>query len=398
MTIRFADSSDFNRVQYIATYCFPWLHKAQDKMASYARKHVKPEYVLGYYDDDDVMMAAIQILPYSIMVGGAPLSMGGIAMVSSLPEVRHGGHIASLQKESLEVMKERGQVVSMLGPFSFEFYRKYGWELGFDRMNYTIPIENLKHYSKKTGNIKQITSKDTNSINTLNDIYTAYAKQHNGCTIRDKEMWTDFVLDDPFADEFKRYAYLWSYDNDVPGGYIIYIIREGKMYIHEMIYKDTKALEGLLWFIYAHQSQIKEASWTTAADGRLHVLLPNPRIDMKLTPGMMFRVVDVEEALLKRDYPCNVDIGKELSIQIDDANAPWNKGPWQISAAGGSVCVKRTDTASIKCSIQAFSQMFLGYANAEQLAAMDRLTGDAHAIEAANKLFPLSYTFNNNGF
>jgi predicted acetyltransferase len=393
MPIRFVSDADFARVQYIATYCFPWLHQAQDKMTAYAQKHIKPEYVLGYYDDADILMAAIQMLPFRIMVGGVPLNMGGIAMVSSMPEGRHGGRIADLLKKSLEVMRERGQVVSMLGPFSFEFYRKYGWELGFDRMDYVIPVEHLKAFNHKTGKITAVTEED---IDALNDIYTAYAKKHNGCVIRDRTLWTDFVLDDPFADEYKKYSYLWHYDSGEPGGYIIYTIRDGKMNIYEMIYKGMKALEGLLWFIYAHEAQIEQAKWSTAVDERLHVLLPNPRVDMKLTPGMMFRVVDVNKALIERGYPDDID--EEFSIWITDTSAPWNEGPWHVHIAGGRAQIERTDTASLSCDIQAFSQMFLGYMPAERLAAIGRIEGEASAISAASKAFPPSATFNNNGF
>jgi len=120
-SIRFVDIDEYDRVQTIATYCFPWMHEASEKIASYLQRYVKPEYILGYYDQNDTLMAAVQALPFSIMLGGVAVKMGGIAMVSSMPEGRHGGRIAGLLKRWLEIMKERGQVVSMLGPFPLSF-------------------------------------------------------------------------------------------------------------------------------------------------------------------------------------------------------------------------------------------------------------------------------------
>lgn len=393
MPIKLASEGDFDRILYMATYCFPWLHQSYDKMAIYAKKYVKPEYVLGYYGDDDVLTAAIQMLPYSIVIGGAPLDMGGIAMVSSMPEGRHGGRIASLLRKSLEIMKERGQSVSMLGPFSFEFYRKYGWEHGFDRLDYEVPIEHIKPFSKRNGTIKPASGHD---IDALNEIYLTYAIRHNGCTVRDRTIWTDFVMDDPFSDEYKRYTYIWYYDDGRPGGYIIYIIRDGKMSIHEMIYEDIEALQGLLWFIYAHEAQISAFTWSTATDDLLRALLPNPRINAKIVSGMMFRVVDVEKALQGRGYSDGVI--EDFTIRIDDPNAPWNEGPWLIHVEDGHAEVSRSEAASLSCNIQTFSQMFLGYLSPFTLAALGRIIGDEQALASANAVFTPSPTFNNNGF
>lgn len=391
MPIRFINPGEYERAQQIVTYCFPWLHEASDESMSYKIQHINPAYVLGFYDESDELMAVAEDIPFKIMINGFPMDMGGIAMVASLPEGRHSGHVASILKRWLEIMKERGQTLSMLGPFSYEFYRKYGWELGFERMNYTVPIDRLKTFSNKMGHIRPFVKED---LNKLNDLYMIYAQNHNGCALRDKTLWTDFVLDDPFSDKYKRYAYLWFYDDDTLGGYVIYTIKDNKMNIHEMVYKDMQAEEGLLSFIYSHQSQIDQVNWSTATDERLHLILPNPRIEMKLTTNMMFRVVDVENALIKRKYP--EDLEAVFDMEISDQTAPWNQGPWHVHIFNGHADVKKIDTASVRCDIQTFSQIFLGYITAKDAARLGKLKGDK--LDVVDKSFLPSVTFNNNGF
>jgi len=393
MSIRFVNTDEYDRVQYIVTYCFPWLHEAPEESISNKAKRIVPENILGYYDESNTLMALAEDIPFKIMIDGTPMDMGGIAMVASLPEGRHDGHVANILKRWLEIMKDRGQTVSMLGPFSYEFYRKYGWELGFDRMNYTIPVEHLKTFNHKVGKIRPVTEED---VDELNDLYTIYASKHNGCAVRDKLLWTDSVLDDPFADRYGRYAYLWSRDDGTPGGYIIYTVKNNKMNIHEMIYNDVQAEEGLLWFIYSHQSQIDQVIWSTATDERLHLILPNPRIEMKLTSGMMFRVVDVGDALRKRRYPAGIDLS--FDIEISDPIALWNQGAWNVNVSNGHVRIKKIDSASIKCDIQTFSQIFLGYLTAGEAEKLGKLKGEKSMIDAMGKSFLHSFTFNNNGF
>ncbi len=393
MTLRFIKPDEYERAQQIVTYCFPWLHEASEESISYKIQHIKTENVLGYYDENDNLMALVENIPFKIMIDGNPMDMGGIAMVSSLPEIRHGGNVATLLKRWLEIMKERGQTLSMLGPFSYEFYRKYGWELGFERMNYTIPIEYLNTFSHKTGNVRPITEED---IDKLDDIYISYAKKHNGCAVRDKTLWTDSVLNDPSMGKYKRYAYLWFYDDGTNGGYIIYNIRDNKMNVYEMMYKDLEAEKGLLNFMYSHQSQISHVKWSTAPDEMLHLILPNPRIEMNLSPGMMCRVVDVENALTKRRYYDVPDI--DLKIQITDPIASWNNNGWEIHISKGYAHLNKCSEPTMQCDVQTFSQIFFGYITPTKAVKIGKLKGEEKEISLMDKIFSPSVTFNNNPF
>lgn len=392
MAIKFVPVEEFDRVHAIATYCFPWMHNAKDKIKNFLQQYVKSEYILGYYDESGTLMAQVVVFPFEIYIGGKPLKMGGVALVSSMPEGRHGGRIGQLLTEWLKVMRDRGQYVSMLGPFSFEFYRKYGWELGFERVNYTVPIEHIRNF-KKTGSLRVVTQED---IGALDKIYTKYALNHNGSAKRDDSLWKEFTLSHPWDDNYGRYAYIYMDEKGDEKGYIIFTIKNGRMDIYEMIYEDVSALKGLLAFIYAHQSQIGEFSWSTATDEKLHVLLPNPRVKREIHTGMMFRVVDIKEAVKSRGY--GEDATGRFKIKVEDKDAPWNQLPFDISLKNGIVDVNECSDPELFCDIQTFSQIFIGYITPMEAYKLGKLTGDVRAVEQMEKVYKKSCTFNNNGF
>ncbi|MGC9064602.1 MAG: GNAT family N-acetyltransferase, partial [bacterium] len=209
-------------------------------------------------------------------------------------------------------------------------------------------------------------------------------------------LWRDFVLQDPYRRDYPRYAYLWFNNENRARGYIVYSIKEGKMNIYEMIYLDQEAKEGLFWFIFAHQAQIREASWSTTPDERLHLDLPNPRIKIEVSPGMMFRVVDVKEALLNRTY--RKDINIHFSISISDRDAEWNNRSFSVEIRNGNIEVNEVSRGELSCTIQTFSQIFTGYVTPEEAFIRKKLLGDAKVVEEIGRVFERSYTFNNNPF
>ncbi|MGB9682407.1 MAG: GNAT family N-acetyltransferase [bacterium] len=393
MGIRLVKNEEYDRVLQLMTYCFPWLNEVKSKAKELLERYIPQDAILGYYDESNVLIAMLFIIPFDIYIYGASFGMGGIATVSSMPEGRHGGRVAELLRASLKIMKERRQLVSMLGPFSYEFYRKYGWELGFERINYTIPIEQFSSFNKKVGTVKPFREED---LSILDAIYMEYVEKHNCCAIRNELLWRDFVLQDPYRRDYPRYAYLWFNNENRARGYIVYSIKEGKMNIYEMIYLDQEAKEGLFWFIFAHQAQIREASWSTTPDERLHLDLPNPRIKIEVSPGMMFRVVDVKEALLNRTY--RKDINIHFSISISDRDAEWNNRSFSVEIRNGNIEVNEVSRGELSCTIQTFSQIFTGYVTPEEAFIRKKLLGDAKVVEEIGRVFERSYTFNNNPF
>ncbi len=69
------------------------------------------------------------------------MTAGGI---TTEPEYRRGGYVREILNRSFEMSKDHGAVVSMLHPFSFGYYRKFGYDCICDHLILEFPISKLE--------------------------------------------------------------------------------------------------------------------------------------------------------------------------------------------------------------------------------------------------------------
>ena len=64
-------------------------------------------------------------------------------------EYRGQGVIRLLLKEAGRILEERSNYISILLPFQYEFYRKYGWEVCYDLLIYNNIEPPVRHRKSK---------------------------------------------------------------------------------------------------------------------------------------------------------------------------------------------------------------------------------------------------------
>jgi predicted acetyltransferase len=77
---------------------------------------------------DGQMKSALQLLPGKVWFNQKAIPMGRIAWVATPPEERRRGYVHHLMEHCIEEMRQRQFPISILFPFSFEYYRKFGYE------------------------------------------------------------------------------------------------------------------------------------------------------------------------------------------------------------------------------------------------------------------------------
>lgn len=82
-------------------------------------------YVLGWFHKDR-LASQIVVYPMQVNIEGVLYDMGGVTGVTTYPEYSGRGLIHTLVVKILEIMRERGQSISYLYPYSIPFYRKRG--------------------------------------------------------------------------------------------------------------------------------------------------------------------------------------------------------------------------------------------------------------------------------
>jgi predicted acetyltransferase len=372
-TIRTLQMEELDASFELSQFAFQYVMSNEELEQAKARS--KPENTWGYFINNK-MAAKMSILPLQTFIQGKAFAMGGIASVATWPEYRRKGLVGQLLQHGLKVMKDNGQTVSFLAPFSFAFYRKYGWEMHVERKKYTVDVGLLPKWEGEGGYIEQ-----TDDIELLNNVYESYAQTYNGTLKRDTDWWKHRVL--------KKRALSAVYKNkdNIPMGYILYEVKNREMTIHELVFLNESARKGLWRHIFNHDSMLDQVSLIAPSNDPLPFLLSNPRIKQEIIPYFMARIVDV--AAFLQQYPFrSAGLSNSFILHVEDTYAPWNhkKFMLDVSEDGAGFVRELADTGEvhrnvISCDIQTLSAMFLGFQSPKLLQRIGRLHGPTEEIE-----------------
>lgn len=369
-----------------------------DEKREHARKRFKPETWLACFQDDR-LLSQMQLLDLDMYINGIPLSMGGVAGVSTWPEARRQGLVAGMLVKALKLMKERGQTISALAPFAFGFYRKYGWEMYSERKKYVIPTAKLPRRQTVPGTVRRVQALE--HLEEFDAMYTAYAARYNGTLKRTTDWWKHVSLSHK-----KDHSAIYYTEAGEPGGYVRYRIKDREMSIFEWVVLHEQAFHGLWSFVGQHDSMIEHVKLIAPPDDPLPYLLDDPRITHEVIPYFMARIVDVAPFIgLYAFVPNAARLEKiELLLEIQDTYAPWNEGIWLLSVdqdgrgelrlladepEGGD----SRDAAKLTCGINDLTAMLLGYIRPAALHAHGRIGGDSSAAKKLSSLIPHRSTY-----
>lgn len=274
--------------------------------------------------DQDHLTSQLLVLQMSIFLHETEIPMGGVSYVSSYPEVRGSGNITELIGRALKGMKEKGQLLSFLSPFSYAFYRKYGYEHVFNQTTYTIANKDLPHFKEVKGTVKRV--KGTQVLSQLADLYQKRYQQALGPVVRREWNW-ELKLE---QHKHQQVALYLDEDNQAQG-YLLYHFSKSQkstFVLDEMVYLTHDAFKGLWQFITSHRSSFAAFSYVANDGEKLADLFENPRIQQKTQPHMMARIVDFPAFI--QTYPFLERAQATFYLKVKDDFAEWNNGLWKV--------------------------------------------------------------------
>jgi len=353
----------------------------------------KDESVILGAIDQELLQGALVINDFNIFWHGMNVKMGGIGGVSTFPEAREKHVVAKLIGEALKIMYDDHQVFSLLAPFSYAFYRKYGWEWGTSRKVLEINISDLSHF--KSGNylVRPISQE---CIDQIKEVYETHYSNYNGPNKRTNLRWEILFKQSKRND---IYSYGVYDDQDRLCGYIFYKVEDKTMRIIEMGYTSLSVKKQLLRFMYVHRAQVDKIVMTVPENDNTMLLLNNQAQDVKLYSGMMVRVVDVKRLL--EIYPYKKTMDLDFSISIKDEYASWNNKIFSVSKNVKEIKVDEgvIDQADISCSIQVFSQIAFGFLSFKEADELGFITCENKLLlEKINELMMVKPTFITDSF
>ncbi|MCM3042487.1 GNAT family N-acetyltransferase [Paenibacillus motobuensis] len=385
MEIRQLVAEEFDISTDLGEYAFQY--KLSPVERTERRTRFKPEQTWGAFENGQ-LLAKLVLLPLQIYIHGKPFDMGGLAGVASWPENRRSGMVSSLLTQALNVMKDQGQVISCLNPFSFAYYRKFGWELMTEHRKYTIPVNQFPARKNFKGRVRR----DMRDVALLDQIYQPFAQRYNGTLLRDRDWWERSVLDEDGHDV------VYFSEDGTPQGYALYNVANRELTIEEFVYHNEMAREALWTYFANHDSMVNQAVIQfVPMDDFLPFLLDNPRFNQEIIPYFMARIVDAAPFI--NDYPFQtLEAETALTLQIEDTTAPWNHGVWQlhVSPEGRGQLSKINEAsaeAELICDIQTLTTMLIGYRRPQEMYRYGRLAGEESAAAALERVIPHGTTY-----
>ncbi|MCG7386612.1 GNAT family N-acetyltransferase [Paenibacillus sp. ACRRY] len=389
MDIRKLTMDDFEACMTLSEYAFQFV--LNEEQIEKRREEFASHNVLGVYEDGQVG-AKLQIIPFQTYIQGRSFAMGGIAGVATWPEYRRKGWVAGLLKFALEEMNRNKQSISFLHPFSFAFYRKYGWETYVEFKNYKLFTDQLPAKKPTSGTLRR----GNPELSVLKEVYDTYAERYNGTLARNDAWWENSV----YAKKGSQRAVYYD-EAGLPQGYVLYEVKERKFTIGEMVHLNEEARQGLWTFIANHDSMIDEVTLKAPANDTLAFQLDNPRIQQEVTPYFMARIVSVEQFISQ--YPfASQDSPVQIQLEVEDAHAPWNEGLWELNVAmngtasiwkKGELTTEDQPAKHIRLDIQSLTALLMGYRRPSEMAQIDRIQGSEEDIQSLEKAIPVRQTY-----
>lgn len=390
MKIRQLRTEEFEAKMAVSQFAFQ-IQLTPEKLES-LRSTFRPEEDWGVFDEQEELLSKLTIIPFEAWVQGELLAMGGIAGVATWPEARRQGCVKELLIHSLNTMREAGQTISMLHPFEYPFYRKYGWEMTIDYMRYTIEKLRLPSRVETPGQVRRMVNPD---IKVLNQVYAQYASRYSGTIVRTEDWWERKVLSKTGI------VACYTTEAEQAEGYVFYEVSNRKLTIHDWVSVSETARKALWTYIGNHDSMIDEVIITVPVDDQLPFLLHNPRVKQEIVPYFMSRIVDAEALLGLYSWSAGQS-EEEIVLTLTDEYAPWNNGVFRLLwSKEGSARVERmeatavsteavglADERGVSCDIQTLSAMLLGNRKPAWLQEVGRITGAAESITRLERRIP----------
>jgi len=319
------------------------------------------------------LQAGYMLYEFDMRLRASVIKMGGIGLLCSRLDGRGRGAVRTMLAESLKTMLARGHVVSVLDPFDEGFYRKYGWE----------KFSRLKEVEFSPGALCCLKDEDSGLVATdcpfpdeaSQAFYNAYAARHHTLAQRGEREWrrrTEIL--GWYTDAAARGVIRIAQGDNVVGLMEYDVVRKASedkstLLVNLAATERDDAFRAMLRYLQRLSHQVATVRFSLPLDADLWPYLSDRPSSCKIRDTFMIRIVSVE-ALdgLRIDAP-----DQSLRVEVNDPQAPWNEGTWELRVASGVLHVEPADAADVRCDIGSLSTMISGFTTVRDLIAAGRV-------------------------
>jgi len=227
-----------------------------------------------------------------------------IADVSTLPEYRRRGLVRQMFTSAHQSAREYGAYISLLHPFSFDFYRKFGYEKISDTVSATFELSKIENEE----GTKELVLLNEKHYDKVLELFRKFSTDRN--LMFDRYNISAFLRK-------KAETYL-CFDGDILSGYIVIEkdTEKCKIIINEIVFDSTKALTALISHLACYKNEFKIAEICDIEPiPEIKVFLEKFEAQFNSRGDLMARLLDTEGLLLSYNYP---DECGTISFRVED--------------------------------------------------------------------------------
>ena len=303
---------------------------------------------------------------FDMVLNGTVFKTIGIGGVGTDPEYRRLGLVRRFLEKAGEIAAQDACPITVLHPFSFSYYRKFGFERVADERILEFPIQALDFVPRYEKFIR-CTAADAAE---LSELYNRFGSERNVTFLRGADYgWP--------TEGGPKKVYLTRDENGVADAFAVFSVTtdfyvnqliNGVLHVWEFGFTSPAALDKLLGFLRMHDGEVSKVV--------LHNTAMAPEVERRLrhyihtqitvVPDIMARINDVEAVLKAVRYP--VEKGS-FTVRVTEPegtahSAEKTAGVWQVVYENGTAAVTRlADDAAcdLAADIPAFTQLVFGY-------------------------------------
>ncbi len=378
----------------IVSYVFASTEGMEEELAS-----TQPEWTTCAFVDGR-MATTLGAFPFTVRLNGAPVPMGGVTAVGTLPEFRRQGLLRQVMRQAFETMRERGQNYAILLASMGAIYQRFGYGLGCSYTRYTFDprLAAFETPLEAPGRITMMTPEE--AFPTIKQLYIRWATPRNLALHRSTVLWQIDRLR-PRKKGEPVYVAVYRDADGEPQGYAVYHTYEDHadspgpdqtLNVSDFVTLTMEAYRALWEYIRSHDlvAKVRMAGCIGEDDPAPDLLLEPRMLNRYVGDHIWMRVVDVERGLPRRPYGVRGEL--TFAVPADDL-CPWNVGTYLLETDGMTTSVTRTTREpELVIPVNTLASLVAGYRPATHFARIGRLEArDPGALARADALFRTEY-------
>lgn len=372
LTYRFAEDDEIGDLARLIAHSFPGPHRTpgwwQDQLRSPVYGGGPDTLLVGLEASRPV--AACQVHPLRQWVGGEALRCAGIGTVAVSPTHRRRRIGAELVGCALRQARARGDIASALYPFRVAFYRKLGYGIAGEALQYNVPPDSLPDSPERTR--VELLEHEPGRGEAFR-LYAHWARTQNGQLERTARMWMS-------ASTMQDTALVgYRGDNGSLEGYALVIYRvdlprtERFLEVDEMLWTTQRARRGIIAWLASMGDQWERLLVRALPSQRLGDWIREPRLRHGAAPnwrlwepaatlmqGPMFRLVDARACWERRRV--RPIMPARIALETIDAHLPENGRRLRLAFDGERVHVDSDGPAdlTLRMDVSTLSRIYIG--------------------------------------